>query len=132
MPSPQTVDIFDPALPRFASLFDHEPLHGRLHFGQLGERQAQDAVGVLGLDAVLVDAADVKGALILAVGPLAADVGPLLVLLLMLAVALRTDGKGVLAEVDVDAVLVKAGQIRLQQVAVPLVGDRYCRRCWWC
>ena len=80
----------------------------------LGQVQSQNAVIVFGLDPVHINSADVKAA---GEGPeiaLALDKVSLLVLFLLVAAVLGGDGQGVVVQVKLDVLLVKAGQLGLQ------------------
>ena len=96
------------------SLLDLELAAGRDLGRLLRHGQREDAVFVLGLDAVDVDAGDVEAAGEGAVEAFALDEVLLLVLFLLLALVLGADGQAVVLNVDLDVVLVEAGQLRLQ------------------
>ena len=97
-------------LPRFRSI-DGDPAALRHHRHGLGQVQLQDAVVVGGGDPGLVDAGDVKGAAEGAVAALAADVGALVVLLILVLTVLGGDGQDAVLHIQLDVALVKAGEL---------------------
>jgi hypothetical protein len=97
---------------------------GGLHLGVLlGHLQRQHAAVVTGLDIRSLDAADVKAAAVRAVGALAADELAALVLVLVLGMALGVDGQGVALQIQMDVLLLEAGQVGFQLKVVALVGN---------
>lgn len=111
-----------PALSRESLLLDGDlPALGD-HLALLGQGQLQHAVIIGGGDVFLLDAGDVKGALVAAAAALPAQVLALLLLFGGLLV-LGGDGENAVLQVQVDVALIKAGQISLQQVVVALVLD---------
>ena len=104
-------------------LLDLEATAGGLFLLLLRKGQSQNAIFVRGLDVRAVDAADVEAPAVGAKGALAAQVAVLLVLLLKLGMALGGDTQGVVLHIDVNVFLLKAGEIRLQRVALAKVLD---------
>ena len=106
---------------QLGGLFDFQASAFRQALFQLGQGQAQNAVHILGLDLIGIHAGDVKASGIGAVGTLHADHFVLLVLFLDLGFALSPDDQCVILNVQSDILLLKAGQISLQQVVIALV-----------
>ena len=89
----------------------------------LRQRHAQNAVTVRGLDRLGVDAGDIKASGVGAVGALAADIFVLLVLVFEVGMPLGGDGQTVVGHVDMDVLLLEAGQIRLEDEVVAVLLD---------
>ena len=102
-------------------LFDFQASAFRQALFQFGQGQAQNAVHILSLDLVGIHAGDVKASLVGAVGTLHTDHFILLVLFLDLGFSLGPDDQSVILDVQSDVLLLKAGQVSLQQVVVALV-----------
>ena len=105
-------------------LFDDNVEGLLLFLDLLRKGEGQDAVVIGGADGRGVDVlADGEGTLIRAVAALFADELVALVAVLRLGMSLRGDGDHILVHSDVDVLLLEAGEIRGQLVAVTLVGD---------
>ena len=98
------------------------PAGGNLHC-LLGQLQCQHTAVVGGGNTLRPDAGDVEAPAVRAKGALAAQVAVLLVLLLKLGMAFGGNAQGVVLHIDVNVFLLKAGQIRLQRVALAFIGD---------
>ena len=97
-------------------LLDGELAADGLELSLLGHDQGQDAVGIRSLDVVDLNAGDVKAAGEAAVHALALDVVELLVFLILLA--LDADGQNVVLDVNVDVLLLEAGQLGDELIGV--------------
>lgn len=104
-------------------LVDEQAAGRAFGLGELGQRQAENTVTVGGGNVRSVDPNGVKASGIGTESAFTADVIALLIFLLEIRVPLCIDGQGAFVEVDVDIVLVKAGQIGLKQVILSLVPD---------
>ena len=82
---------------------------------------AQDAVGVCGLDACGVDAGDIKASGVGAIGTLAAEVIALLVLVFIVGMTFSGDSQPVVGDVNVDVLLLEAGQVSLENEVVTVL-----------
>lgn len=104
-------------------LLDLQSPAGGYGLGLLGQRQLQDAVLIGGGNLLAADAGDVEAAGEGPVGPLAADIVAVLILLLPAGGALGADGEAVTVHVDVDILLLHPRQIGLQHEGVAGVLD---------
>ena len=83
----------------------------------------QHTVVILRRDLVRLDAAEIKLPAVGAIGTLAADIFVLLVLFLVFGMTLGADGQHVAVDIEVDVLLVEAGQIRFQLIMIALILD---------
>ena len=104
-------------------LLDFQASGSGLRGNQLGHCQCQDAVVKAGLDGLGVHAIQIEAAGETAIGALAAEIIPLLVLLLVVGVTLGTDGQGVVRDINVDIFLLEAGQVGLEHVLRVILAD---------
>ena len=102
---------------------DLQPAGGGDGLFPLGHGQGQHAVLIGGGDILGLDAGDIEAAGEGAVGPLAAQVIAGAVLVLPAGAALGGDGQVVAVDVDVDVLLLHAGQVRLQDDGVAGILD---------
>ena len=98
------------------------PAGGNLHC-LLGQLQCQHTAVVGGGNTLRPDAGDVEAPAVRAVGTLTAHVLPLFLLLFMFGVTLGLDGEGVAVQLQLDVLLLEAGQVGLQLVVVAFIGD---------
>lgn len=84
---------------------------------------AQHTVGVAGGDLADIDARHIEAAAVRTVAALAAQIAGLLVLILKVAVTLRLDGQGLAIQGQLDVLLLEAGQVGLQLIAVAHIAD---------
>lgn len=87
----------------------------------LGQDQLQHTIGIFCLDVLGFDAGQVKATAIRAIGAFHPD-NLVLLLLLHIGVALGPDGQCIIRQIQMDILLVEAGEIGLQQVVVTFIG----------